>query len=373
MAQRWSERSGAEGDHGVTGEELEAVLGAAHRLRLEDVDAELIFSEPAVSATLGIWRFSADGWSAVLKVLRHSTVGSGLWQSGREVDHWYYWRREAEAYSSGLLAAFAVGARAPACLGVFNRPDSSVGIWLEDVGGATPAAGWDAERHRVAAAALGRAQGRSRTVAGQVRQPWLARDWLRRFVERRGEFLRALDGPGWGHPMVVEHLPTDTAERAVAIWEHRHALLDMVEATPVCLTHNDVHPGNLFALGSATVLIDWGFLAVGRLGEDPGNLVFDAVLDFFVAPASFGELAEAVTEGYLGGVADTVPGVDLEAVRKAIWATGAVRYFWIPLWMVEALAEERTTLNRRPIEEAVGAWAQIVPHIFEFADQAQST
>jgi hypothetical protein len=50
-----------------------------------------------------------------------------------------------------------------------------------------------------------------------------------------------------------------------------------------------------------------------------------------------------------------------------------VRYFWIPLSMVEALAEERTTLNRRPIEEAIGAWAQIVPHIFEFADQALST
>jgi hypothetical protein len=129
------ELSGSAGSHGVTEDELTAVLAkAARHRRPESVRAELIFSEPAASATLGIWRFISDQWSAVLKVLRHSTKGSALWQSDEDVDHsYYYWRREADAYSSGLFAAFAGGMRTPACLGVFDRPDRSVGVWMEDL------------------------------------------------------------------------------------------------------------------------------------------------------------------------------------------------------------------------------------------------
>ena len=76
----------------------------------------------------------------ILKVLRHGGGGSPLWQSGEEESHWYYWRREALAFSSGLLDAFSDDLRAPQCLGLFERPDGSVGIWLEDLRHTLPAA-----------------------------------------------------------------------------------------------------------------------------------------------------------------------------------------------------------------------------------------
>jgi hypothetical protein len=120
------------------------------------------------------------------------------------------------------------------------------------------------------------------------------------------------------------------------------------------------------------VLIDWGFVSIGGMGDDPGNLVFDAVLDFFVAPETFPALDQAVTAGYLKGAVATVPGIDVRAVQRAIWATGAVRYFWIPLSMVEAASEERPTLNRRAIDDAFPTWAKLVPYIFEFASRARS-
>jgi site-specific recombinase XerD len=42
---------------------------------------------------------------------------------------------------------------------------------------------------------------------------------------------------------------------------------------------------------------------------------------------------------------------------------GRVKYFWIPLSMVDAVEHRRTTLNHRPLEEAFAAWAQLVPQI----------
>jgi hypothetical protein len=49
-----------------------------------------------------------------------------------------------------------------------------------------------------------------------------------------------------------------------------------------------------------------------------------------------------------------------------------VRYFWIPLSMVEAASDNRPTLNRRAIDDAFLTWAKLVPYIFEFASRARS-
>lgn len=357
----------ARGEHGADANELAAVVRSAPKsVRPEEVSAELIFSEPAASATVGIWRFRAGGWSAILKVIRHGASGSPLWRSGREESHWYYWRREALAYSSDLLGTFTDGLRAPRCLGVFDRPDGSVGIWLEDLGYAQPAGAWDVERYRSAAVALGQAQSRTHVLAVRSTEPWLGRHWLRDFVARRGSFLDVLGKSAWDHPLVREYLPPDTAREAAAVWHQREVLLSAVEAAPLCLCHNDLHPGNLFAEGLTTFLIDWGFVGVGHAGEDIGSLIFDAILDFFVAPDDFVDFQHALTDGYLEGLADSLD-VDIDVVRRSIRASGAVKYFWIPLAMVDAVEQRRTMLNRRPLEEAFAVWAQVVPEIFEFA------
>jgi hypothetical protein len=253
---------------------------------------------------------------------------------------------------------------------VFDRPDGSVGIWLEDLGHAQAAGAWDAERYRSAAVALGQAQGRTQALALGSTEPWLGRNWLRRFVERRGSFLDILGKSAWDHPLVREYLPPDTAREATAVWHEREVLLSAVEAAPLCLCHNDLHPGNLFAEGLTTVLIDWGFVGAGHVGEDVGSLIFDAILDFFVAPDDFVDLRDALTDGYLDGLADSLE-VDIDVVRRSIWASGAVKYFWIPLAMVDAVEQRRTMLNRRPLEEAFAVWAQLVPEIFESARRFQ--
>ena len=359
--------------HGADRAEVAAVLEASGApVRADDLVADLIFAEAAASATVGIWRFRGGDWSVVLKVIRHGGGGSPMWQSGEAADHWYFWEREALAYGSGLLDRLGGGLRAPKCLGVFRRPDGGVGLWIEDLRHADAAATWDIDGYRAAAHRLGLAQGLGAADWADP-EPWVARRWLRQYVDRRGRFLRILDdGAVWDHPLVRRHLPPGTRTEVAAIWDSREALLTRVEASPLCLCHNDLHPGNLFSAGDDVILIDWAFLGAGHLGEDPGNLVFDAVLDFFVEPGAFEDLSASVTAGYLAGVAASGLDADPAALRRAMLAVGAVKYFWIPLAMAEAAAEGRPTLNRRPLDEGLRWWAPLVPRIFEAAAELRA-
>ena len=137
-------------------DELTAVFG--------DVGDGPITIEPlphaaVASATAGLWRVRIADRSAVVKLLAHAPAGgSPNWRSGEEESHWYYWRREAEAYRSGLLAGLGGGLRAPRCGLVADRGDGSVALWLEDLLG-DPASSWSLDRYHRASRHLGQAQG----------------------------------------------------------------------------------------------------------------------------------------------------------------------------------------------------------------------
>ncbi|MGH9021507.1 MAG: phosphotransferase, partial [Acidimicrobiia bacterium] len=273
--------------------------------------------------------------------------------------------------SSGLLAGLTPPLRAPRCYGVFDRPDDSIGLWLEDLRRGAPAAAWSLDGYRSAAFALGMAQGLV-TVPGDLpTDRWLARHWLRRYVERRREFASQFeDRDVWRLPLVADHLRVELGEQARAIWHDRERLLAVVEAAPQTLCHLDLHPGNLFAVDGDTVLIDWGFVGLGALGEDAGNLIFDAVLDFFVPVERIQALAEAVAGGYLEGLGASGWQGDTSAVVRALHATAAVKYFWILPAMLEAAGGGKATLNGAPIEECFAQWAPVVPELIAFARRA---
>lgn len=96
----------------------------------------------------------------------------------------------------------------------------------------------------------------------------------------------------------------------------------MAESMPATLTHSDLHPGNLYGSGQHTILIDWAFIGVGPVGEDAGNLLFDAIWDFFVPPDQIGSLRAALVDGYCAGLEDANWRGDPEAVVRAMAAVG---------------------------------------------------
>jgi hypothetical protein len=112
-------------------------------------------------------------------------------------------------------------------------------------------------------------------------------------------------------------------------------------------------------------------VGAGALAEDAAVLVGDTVLDFHVEPERFGDLFEVVRRGYLDGLRRAGWTGPAELVELGMCATLGARYAWIGPAMVAAVVAGRSTLNRRPIEEAVRWWARTIPFLLDHADRAR--
>jgi len=228
----------------------------------------------------------------VLKLIRLGAAPLPRWPSESEPSAPYYWRREALVYGSGLLDGLD-GLRAPQLLGLFEREDGSVAIWLEDVPESGP---WTPERLGVFARRLGRAQ-----AAFARRLPdeeWLRRGFLARYLQL--------------HDVVGAEC---------------EAVLARLETLPHTVGHNDLHPANVN--GDGTVVLDWAFSGLAPLGLDPGVLVGDGIADD-VIPADQAEAAgTAVWDGYAAGLSDGGFDGDVDAIRWAFLRGTALRLSWL--------------------------------------------
>jgi hypothetical protein len=341
---------------------------------LVDVDRVVVeqLYEPVASASTGIWRVRAGEQSAVLKVIAHSDEGHVNWRSGEDPAHWYYWRREVEAYESGLLASLPGGLRAPRCVLVAPRTDGSVALWLEDLTG-RPGTQWAVEEYEIPARHLGQTQGAYLVGRALPDDAWLSRGWLRAYLSQRDTDRHLLDDPSVrDDERIAAWFPPSAIERTAAMRGDQEAFLDALERLPPTLSHLDLHPANLFAdRGLATVAIDWSFVGVGATGEDAGNLVPDAVLDFHVPAARIDDLYETVAAGYAAGLRDAGWHGPDAAVRLGMAATIAAKYAWILPAILRAALEHRELLNGRPFAEAMEWWAPTVRFLLDRADEAR--
>ncbi|HST42768.1 MAG TPA: phosphotransferase [Conexibacter sp.] len=312
-------------------------------------------------ATGGLWRVAAAPgaprrWSVVLKLVHHSGAGSQHWRSSDDVNDPMYWKREALLYRSGLLRDLSGGLRAPDCLHVAERPDGSVALWLEDVAGVA-APDWPLPRYAVAARHLGAAQAGFADRADAL-PPWLSRGWLRAYVERRAaEITAPLPAAAWRDPLVRVAMPRPLDTWVADVWSRRAELFALLAELPRTLCHLDVWPPNLFAdADGRTVAVDWAYAGVGALGEDVGNLVPDAVLDWFVDGAHARDLHEQTVVGYIEGLSESGWDGDPAEVRFAIAASAVLKYLWMaPSLVRRALDRDGVAAFERqfarPVEE----------------------
>lgn len=353
-------------------DEIGAVFGDA-ALAESPAVVEPLAHTAVASATAGLWRVRVGHRSAVVKVLAHAPEGgSENWRSGVDVTHWYYWRREAEAYRSGLLGGLGGGLRAPRCELIADRADGSVALWLEDLAGEA-APRWPIDRYRLAARHLGQAQGEFAAGRALPDHPWLSRGWLYSYLAQPLRKLTLPSDPAvWGDPLLVEWFPDPPVDRLQAMSADRSRFLDVLAHVPATVCHLDLHPANLFDGGAGTTaVIDWSFVGIGSFGEDAGNLVPDAVLDFHVAPEQLPHLYDAVADGYAAGLRDAGWSGPHSTARLAMAATMAAKYAWIGPALVRSVAERRPTLNGRPIAEALSWWAPTMCFLLDRADEAR--
>jgi hypothetical protein len=245
------------------------------------------------AATAGLWHVAARGDSAVLKLVQLARSET-RWPAEPDETDPYYWRREPLAYESGLLEQIAP-LRAPACRGVFERPDGSVALWLEDV----PApSDWTPELLGSVAHRLGNMQ-----AAHAVRPPnerWLSRDWLRRYL-------------------ALHDAPDPEAD----------AVLERLDALPQTLCHHDLHPANVLG-AEGDVVIDWAYCGLAALGLDAGVLVADGLADGAFVSGLTDTVAEHVWAGYLAGLREGGWTGEDAGVRYAFLRGTALRLSWLP-------------------------------------------
>ncbi len=326
----------------------------------------------------GLYRFSGRAqqagtpWSLILKVVRQPP------NAETAPMHPMYWKREVDAYSSGLLDDLP-GIAAPRCLRISRSADETVLLWLEDVADLYDGR-WPLERYGLAARHLGRFGG-----AYLGGRPLPEHDWLVTRATGPGaggasaeERLR--DRTTWEDPAVRRAFPLPIAERALRQREDRRAFRAAVAQLPRTLCHNDAHGENLFARRRAdgtekTVAVDWELVGLGPLATDITYLVIATLRRLAVDMADADRLEEAVFEGYVAGLRDAGWRGDEHELRLGYLAAVALRLGLIP--QILSLILDRPQRERaervwgRPADEIIERWAEVAYFVLDRADEAR--
>jgi hypothetical protein len=282
------------------------------------------------SVTGGVYRVRGDGFSLVVKVVRHGegATPDGLWGSGAEPSHRNYWKREWLAFDTGLLEQLPGRLRAPRRLLTTERDDRECWIWMEDVAGRTGRR-LQLEDYGQIAYALGTTQGAF--VAGAADLPdaeWLSRGWLRGWVDSCARLVAAVDDDAQWSDDRLRGLD-DLRPRIRRLWEAREDLLAISEAAPATVSHWDFWPANLHVDGADVVAVDWSQVGIGCLAQDLDQITLDTVWMQVRPDESIAGLERLVLDGYLRGLVESGCAVDGALLRHRYAASAAARYAWM--------------------------------------------
>ena len=313
-------------------------------------------------------------WSMIVKKSK-----SGAVMASDEPGAWNYWKREALAYQSGLLAQLPGGIVAPRCYAVQEQPNGECWLWLEEI--QSPPGDWTMARHGLAARHLGQFNGAY--LAGHplpAAQPWMLWgrtrqwvEWVRPFAERSLGYVDT--------PLARRWFGRDGLEHTLELWARVEPLLQAFERLPVCYCHHDAFRRNLLDRprsdhSSETVAIDWALTGFGRIGEEIG-VTIAVGLEFLEVPARQArELDQAVFSGYIDGLHDAGWRGDVRLARLGCTTNALVVHgllwdlFWLEfLQKPEGIAVLEGTVNR-PLDACIEQYAEMLPFILGLGDEA---
>lgn len=172
--------------------------------------------------------------------------------------------REANLYQSGLVAVPGRLWRAPTVFEVGHTP-LHWHLFLEDLG--------QVRRPRTQAEFLTATRALAE-LGGRFRDQEVIGSWLKPIAIPR---LSSFDAAGGCLRLVSSDVAGRLMDAYALLRRQESALLALLRSRPTTLCHGDAHAGNLaMNVGGedeAVVLFDWGFVHVGALGIDLGDLL----------------------------------------------------------------------------------------------------
>ena len=348
----------------------------------------------------GIARTSGRGevpWIVVLKVVADvDLTGDPLIDRyTHEPDGINYWKREALAFSSGLLIGWP-GPLVPVhCYGVEEASKSQAWIWLEAREGVGPHALWTIEQLASAAYDFGALAAQWQSKLPDVRHyPWLAQRWLRGWVSMIRIYAvdHFLEHDGCGNGSAVEPFLSGSTRRRIAelIWD-ADDLLAGFDSLPVTLAHHDPQWGNLFAAApdespARTIAIDWGFFGLAPVGSDLGLHVGQNIMSWGIDQRRAAEHDQASTAAYISGLQDYGWNGDVNSVKFARATAAALNAgTWLAMevsWLCPDMAErfgsdDAAWPTRVAAEQGIGStavverWASGFNYVLDLANEAR--
>ena len=348
----------------------------------------------------GIARSSGGGevpWIVVLKVVADvdMTGDPQIDRYTHEPEGINYWKREALAFSSGLLIGWP-GPLVPVhCYRVEEVSKSQAWIWLEAREGAGPHALWTIEQLASAAYDFGALAAQWQSKLPDVRHySWLAQRWLRGWVGLVRIFAvdHFLDHDGCGNGSAVEPFLNESTRRRIAeLISDADDLLAGFESLPVTLAHHDPQWGNLFAAApdespARTVAIDWGFIGLAPVGSDLGLHIGQDIMSWGIDQRRTAEHDQASTTAYVSGLQDYGWNGDVNSVKFAHATAAALNAgTWLAMevsWLCPDMAERfgsdaavwptRVAAKQGISTTAVvERWASGFNYVLDLADEAR--
>jgi hypothetical protein len=318
-------------------------------------------------------------WSLILKIVVAPPVGAPPLFT--HLDQALYWKREIEAYQSGILDNLPGGIRAPRCFAAIQQPDGSYHLWLEEVTDShTPV--WPLTRYADAAHILGAFNGAYLAGSTIPSYPWLVQDAVasQRDAVEHGKWVRDVvaDPATWQHPLLRSIVPPSLPRRLLHLWDARDELFDAFALLPQTLCHIDAWQGNLFFPPThpnppKLVSIDWASIGMAPPGIDPADLLCSFFL-FRVEPTDPRTLDTAIFTNYLNGLRESGWQGDPRHVRFAYAAFAPLKYALRGYWLGNAL-DESTHRNweihsRHSMPQFLQNQALMLSYLLDLADEA---
>lgn len=298
-----------------------------------------------VFCTLRINNDRSRDYALIVKVLKPDSRRN-------QVDHYYYWKREALVYDSGILTQLPQDIRAPICYEVEARLDGNVWIWLDDVAIESSKNDWSLVQMCRISYLLGKYSGAYMTGTPLPNESFLCRNWMRSWVEVCTEYARPIEEQKkiWDFHLNKLNDKNYTWELYVKNRTRVNSLLETLELLPRVFAHQDVHSDNIFLEKlngrDSLIAVDWQFASISGVGEELGRMFGYALLKKKIPVNKAAEYKEELFLSYTQGLRDVGWDGNSKLARFGFTTTASLRFAMVIDKLLSSL-EEHNRINEK--------------------------